>query len=174
MAAPAFGAGATMSAKPKSKDLETDSSSVHSTMATDNYLSAESVHARRHRKLLDELIACGMQKLIDIPKIAIVGSQSAGKSSILEVSQITCPFRHAIGRIDPDRALFLGCSSFPSQALSGVSIRGVGRVFSVLLPYLALPPDHLPSSSWYLHQMPQRSAPLPARRRLELQDLSSL
>lgn len=48
--------------------------------------SNENAHARRHRKLIDQLTACGIQKYIPIPKITVLGSQSAGKSSILEVN----------------------------------------------------------------------------------------
>ncbi|UZJ57500.1 hypothetical protein CBS101457_006820 [Exobasidium rhododendri] len=75
-----------MGAPRPSVDADTTANGKAKDSAPENYLSTDSTQARRQRKLLDGLNACGIQKMLDIPKIAIVGSQSAGKSSILEIT----------------------------------------------------------------------------------------
>jgi hypothetical protein len=105
-----------------------DETTTPKTQGPVNLLSQDSDYAKRYRKLLDQLVAIGIEQLIDVPKVVVVGSQSAGKSSILEVSRTSTEKRLSA---DSQR-------SPPCQALSGVSHALRPKVSSQLTIFLLL------------------------------------
>lgn len=71
------------------------------------------LQSQKYIQIVQKLRACGLEEVINLPKIAVIGNQSAGKSSLLEaMSQIRlpraagtctrCPMEVVLRRGDPD------------------------------------------------------------------------
>lgn len=69
--------------------------------------------SQKYISIVQKLRACGLEEVIKLPKIAVIGNQSAGKSSLLEaISQVRlprasgtctrCPMEVVLRRGDPD------------------------------------------------------------------------
>jgi vacuolar protein sorting-associated protein 1 len=71
------------------------------------------LQSQKYIHVVQKLRTCGLEEVIKLPKIAVIGNQSAGKSSLLEaISQIRlprasgtctrCPMEIALRRGDPE------------------------------------------------------------------------
>ena len=64
-----------------SKDTNKDKSNVEATDDSDNVLFKK---LRKLINLIDQLRDCGVNEYIKLPRICSLGTQSSGKSSVLE------------------------------------------------------------------------------------------
>jgi len=89
--------------------------------------------SQKYISIVQKLRACGLEEVIKLPKIAVIGNQSAGKSSLLEaISQVRlprasgtctrCPMEVVLRRGDPDNAQWSCTVSLRFESTKGGTI----------------------------------------------------
>jgi hypothetical protein len=83
----------SLNTMPPQEGIHTDETNDHSLLSKTSYPHV----AQTYQKTIKLLRNCGIEGLIQLPKIALIGNQSSGKSSLIEaISRVKVPRAAAI------------------------------------------------------------------------------